>query len=240
MVGEKVLCKVNYIINRSKNKYSYINNMASTSISEPVVVLYKSSACTHCRNLTNIWDDVTSSLKSVYPKLRFYVLTAHDNTGKFDENVAPKYLIKYGKWFPMIILVPGKVWDAAMGNLGPKNPIEIKEGVQIMNAAWDKDDLKYIQKYDIRKPAEFSKWLKDSLENEDFKRVQAAGPAAPPAGPVVPTSSTPSAPIQPLLSGIMRPTNSHNSYVAAGNTERNTAMEPGGDICSMRIISRPR
>lgn len=226
--------------------------MASTSISEPVVVLYKSSACTHCRNLTNIWDDVTAALKSIYPKLRFYVLTSNDNTGKFDENVAPKYLIRYGKWFPMILLVPGKVWDAAMSNLGPKNPIEIKEGVQVINAAWDKDDLKYIQKYDIRKPAEFTKWLKDSLENEEFKRIQASGPTQP-SGPVVPTTSTPSAPIQPLLSGIVRPSNSNNSYVAAGANEvrsgqaglfggadRNAAMEPGGDICSMRIISRPR
>jgi hypothetical protein len=207
------------------------------SISEPVVVLYKSSACGHCRNLTNIWDDVTAALKSVNPKLRFYVLTSNDNTGKFDENAAPKSLIKYGKWFPMILLVPGKVWDAAMANLGPKNPIEIKEGVQIMNGVWDKNDLKYAQNYDIRKPAEFSRWLKDSLENEEFKRIQASGPTV---GSIVPTTSTPSAPIQPLLSGLVRPSNSNNNYVAAGNSERNISMEPGGDICSMRIISRPR
>ena len=213
--------------------------MASTSITEPVVVLYKSSVCAHCRNLTNIWDDVTTALKSVHPKLRFYVLTSNDNTGKFDENVAPKSLIRYAKWFPMILLVPGKVWDAAMANLGPKNPIEIKEGVQIMNAIWDKEDLKYIQKYDIRKPAEFSKWLKDSLDNDEFKRVQLSGPSQN-VGPVVPTTSSPSAPIQPLLSGIVRPSNSNNSYVAAGNSDRNNAMDPGSDICSMRIISRPR
>jgi len=215
--------------------------MASTSISEPVVVLYKSNGCTHCRNLTNIWDDVTSALKSVYPKIRFYVLTSNDNTGKFDENVAPKNLIKYAKWFPMILLVPGKVWDAAMANLGPKNSIEIKEGVQMVNAVWDKDELKYVQKYDIRKPQEFARWLKDAIENDEFKRVQASGPTPGPVGPVVPTTSTPSAPIQPLLSGIVRPSNSHNNYVAAGGTERNLSMEPvGGDVCSMRIISRPR
>jgi hypothetical protein len=213
--------------------------MASTSISEPVVVLYKSNGCTHCKNLMNIWGDVTAALKSVHPKLRFFVLTSEDNTGKFDENVAPKSLIKYGKWFPMIFLVPGKVWDAAMSNLGPKNPIEIKEGVQVMNAAWDKDDIKYIQKYNISKPEEFTRWLKDSLENEEFKRVQASGPT-PPSGIVVPTTSTPSAPIQPLLSSIVRPANSHNSYVAAGSTDRSISMEPGDDICSMRIISRPR
>ena len=140
----------------------------------------------------------------------------------------------------MILLVPGKVWDAAMANLGPKNPVEIKEGVQIMNAVWDKEDLKYMQKYDIRKPAEFSKWLKASLENEEFKKVQEKGPTQA-SGPVVPTVQTPSAPIQPLMSGIVRPANSYSSYVAAGEGGSVLdPMQPGGDICSMRIISRPR
>ena len=127
----------------------------SSSIPEPTIVLYKSSVCRHCQSLTNIWDSVTAALKGVHPKIRFYTLTAKDNTGKFDENIAPKDLIRYGKWYPMILLVPGKTWDAAMANLGPKNPIEIKDGVQIMNAAWDKDELKYVQKYDIRKVDDF-------------------------------------------------------------------------------------
>jgi len=212
--------------------------MASTSVSEPVLVLYKSSSCVHCRNLTNIWDDVTASLKSVYPKLRFYVLTSNSPNGKFDENTNPKSLIRYGKWFPMILLVPGKVWDLAMANLGPKNPIEIKDGVQIMNATWDKEEIKYVQKYDIRKPAEFAKWLEEAMGNEDFKRVQLNGPTKN-TGPVVPTTNHPSAPIQPLLSSIVRPTNSNNNYVSAGIPERNN-HEVMGDVCSMRIISRPR
>lgn len=238
-----------YDDNVSKNTYTSINIMASTSLiaPEPTVVLYKSSMCRHCTALSNIWetapskdeDSVTSALKKVYPKLRFYVLTAKDNTGKFDENTAPKDLIRYGKWYPMILLVPGKTWDAAMSKLGPKNDVELVDGVQIMNGLWDKGELKYQQKYDIRKPAEFAKWLKDSLENEDFKRVQNGASGS--TGIVVPTIPTPSHPIQPLLTNIIRPSNTNTTYVAAGNADKSHSVDaPSGDICSMRIISRPK
>jgi hypothetical protein len=221
--------------------------MASSSLPEPTVVFYKSSACRHCTALSNIWDtaaskeedSVTGALKKVHPKLRFYVLTAKDNTGKFDENTAPKDLIRYGKWFPQVLLVPGKTWDAAMLKLGPKNDVELVDGVQIMNGFWDKGELKYQQKYDIRKPADFAKWLKDSFENEDFKRVQNG--VAGSNGLVVPTGPAVGNPIQPLLTSIVRPSNTNTSYVAAGNTDRPSVLEGNtGDICSMRIISRPR
>ncbi|CAH6420776.1 Hypothetical protein HVR_LOCUS1288 [uncultured virus] len=219
--------------------------MASSSNPEPTVVLYKSSVCRHCTALANIWDNVVTALKAVNPKLRFYVLTAKDNSGKFDENTAPKDLFRYAKWFPMILLVPGRTWDSAMANLGPKNPIEIKDGVQIMNAYWNDDKLEYSQKYDIRKPEEFVKWLKDSFENKDFKRVQTEGSTQSSSnahhGPHVPTVNTPAQPIQPLLSGIVKPGNSSTNYAASGSSssDRHSAMEPGGDVCSMRIISRP-
>lgn len=204
--------------------------------SEPIVVLYKSNVCQHCQNLTKIWDNVMTSLKSVYPKLRFYVVTAKDNTGKFDENTIPKDLLRYAKWYPMILLVPGKVWDAAMASLGPRNPVQIKDGVQIMNARWDdKDNLVYDQKYDIRKAESFANWLKDALANEDFKRVSAGGRTS---KVLVPTTNTPSQPIAPLMSGITKPDNSASNYASSGS-DRRSAMEPGGDVCSMRIISRP-
>lgn len=225
--------------------------MASTSVPEPTVVLYKSGACRHCTALANIWDtppnkdedSVTGAMKKINPKLRFYVLTAKDNTGKFDENTAPKDLIRYGKWYPMVLLVPGKMWDNAMSKLGPKNDVQLVEGVQIMNGMWEGGELKYVQKYDIRKPAEFSRWLRDSMENEDFKRAQNGS-----AQPIVPTiqqaSNQGAQAIQPLLNNIVRPGNTHNSYIpsVASSLDRQSSMEPGGsgEVCSMRIISRPR
>jgi len=213
-----------------------------TSVPEPVVVLYKSEQCRHCTSLAKIWDSspnkdedsVTTAIKKVYSKARFFVLTTKDNSGAFDENKAPKDLNRYGKWYPMILLVPGPLWDSAMSKLGPKNDIKLIDGVQVMNGNWTNSEaskLEYVQKYDIRKPGDFGKWIRDAMENEDFKRVQ---------NPVVEKVVTPvvvaapnGRPFQPLLTGVNRP---------AGNRIANTIQqdEIGLDICSMRIISRPK
>lgn len=200
------------------------------TLSEPVVVLYKSNVCRHCTTLSNIWDtppnkdedSVVSALKKVNPKIRTVIVTSKDNSGKFDENTAPKDLLRYAKWFPMILLVPGRVWDAAMAQLGPKNEVPVVDGVQIMNAIKVDDKFEYAQKYDIRKPSEFSRWLKDCLETDDFKRVQSN------TGIIVPT--VPTKPIQSAISNFIKPING-NYIQASGSTD-------GGDICSMRIIPR--
>lgn len=208
---------------------------------EPVVVFYKSSQCRHCHNLSNIWGTVTTILKKIYPKIRFFILTAN-STGKFDENVIPKDLIRYGKWFPMVLLVPGKIWDTAMSNLGPNNTVEIKDGVQMINAIWENGEPKYELKYDIRKAEEFGRWLKDALENDDFKRVQWGDNHKS---------------IQPLINGIIRPnqtTSTHSvtspQVVTSPQSQSSTSFDRKipiesilhadmGDVCSMRIIPRP-
>lgn len=218
------------------------------SIPEPTVVLYKSNMCGHCTALTNIWDTqsgqpqntetVTSALKKVYPKLRFHIVTARDNTGRFDENHAPKDLIRYGKWYPMILLIPGRTWDAAMSKLGPKNDVQLFEGIQVMNGIWEGKELKYAQKYDIRKPTEFARWLRDALDNEEFKRVNNGPSPSGSSSIVVPRiQNTNSQPIQPLLTNIVRPGNTTTNYASAGHS---TIFDGGNDICSMRIISRPK
>lgn len=179
--------------------------------SEPVVVLYKSNACRHCIALSNIWDkppskdedSVMTAMRKVYPKIRFFIVSTKDNSGKFDENTAPKDLFRYAKWYPMILLVPGTLWDKAMSKLGPKNDVQIVEGVQVMNGVWENKELKYVYKYDTRKPSEFARWLRDALDNEDFKRVQNR---------------------QETLKNITFENN---------NTQR-------FDVCSMKIISRPK
>jgi len=223
--------------------------------SEPVVVLYKSNMCRHCTSLTNIWgfndikdndDTVTAHLRKVHPKIRTHVVTANNNSGKFDENIAPKDLKRYGKWFPMILLVPGKLWDSAMSKLGPKNDVQLIDGVQIMNGILVNDSPDYVQKYDIRKPAEFARWLRDSMDNPDFKRIQ-YGLDTNSIVPTIQSQSTKSIP--PLLTSIIKPINTSSSYAMTGEshiaTDANnkTALHNNfgisGDICSMRIISRP-
>lgn len=219
--------------------------------SEPIVVLYKSNGCRHCISLSKIWDtptkdeeSVVSVLKKVYPKLRFHTFTARDNTGKFDENLAPKDLFRYGKWFPMILLIPGRLWDSAMEKLGPKNDVQLVEGVQIMNGFMENDELKYNVTYNITKPSEFGRWLTDALENEEFKRVQNNIKDTKDTKPsiIVPTiQDSNSKVIPPLHSNIVKPNNIKKDYIGTGGIESKLSnLEQGTeDICSMRIISRP-
>lgn len=199
--------------------------------SEPVLIFFKSEQCTHCNNLSKMWKDVEPVLKGVYPKLRISTITAKDNTGTFDSSKVPKDLLRYAGWFPMILLVPGNVWDAAMSNLGPKNPIIIKDGVQIMNGKFAGDKLTYAQKYDIRKPDKFGAWLKEALADKDFIRVQNSTLSN------IPTVDVPSRSIQPLLTPIANPSNASSSY---SSHSRSHDLMGSGDICGMRIISRPR
>jgi hypothetical protein len=239
-------------------------------VHEPIVVLYKSNGCRHCDALTRIWDSppgrgedsVVMALKKVYPKIRLFVVTAADNNGRFDENIAPKGLLKYMKWFPMILLVPGNLWDTAMSKLGPTNDVQLIDGVQIFNAVWKSGALEYTNLYDGRTPSEFGKWLTVALENPDFKRVQSGTvevappsstpalltPAAPVAGPVAAP-----VPIPSLLSGIVRPNptvpsasvlgSNVLSVAPASSTQTSgtalQALETPDGVCSMRIISRP-
>jgi hypothetical protein len=214
------------------------------STHEPVVVLYKSNQCGHCTRLSTIWDNppgkgedsCVSAMRKVYPKIRFYTLTVKENNGKFDENTAPKDLFRYRFWFPMILLVPGKTWDAAMAQLGPKNNVRIQDGVQIMNGAWSIDKtskqevILNVQKYDIRKPVKFAEWLKESLENEEFKRIQNSSIVPPPAVLAEPIQNHHHVPA----------TNASSILSSANPPSKSGSDKATGDVCSMRIISRPR
>ena len=138
----------------------------------------------------------------------------------------------------MVLLIPGKLWDSAMANLGPKNPILLREGVQIMNAKWEGNAYTYELKYDIHNPADFTKWLREALNNPDFKRAQNVETKAPEptAFPSSSPASHPSHPISPLMSNIVRPARTHPRITSTSKA----VIEIDGDVCRMKIISRPR
>ena len=77
------------------------------------------------------------------------------------------------------------------------------------------------------------------MENPEFKKIQ-NGSTQQSIVPTIHPISQPIQPISPLLSIIVRPANTNTNYSMSGNIDRHSAMEPGGDICSMRIISRPK
>ncbi len=200
---------------------------------EPVVVLYKSEACGHCKTLWNIWnqsnngESVTSELKKVYPKIRIFVATSKEMTGKFDENIYPKGLYIHKNWFPKIILVPGKLWNEAMSKLGPTNDVKLINGVQVMNGQRVGDTFKPINMYNIFKPSEFSRWLKDAMQNDEFKKYQYSG----------------NSDINiPKKQDLINKTNVNvgSSKNAINNSPTYRGIGHTNDICTMRIISRRR
>lgn len=182
--------------------------------SEPVVVFYKSITCKHCTNLTAIWDKVVAAMKNVTP-IRTFTVTTKSN-GPFDFKTAPKDLLTYARWFPMILLVPGRLWDEAMQNLGPDNPIGLRDGVKIFNGKMV-DGIPILDyKYKVV-PEDFANWLRKCLEDEDFKRVQTGQAPALPAATLT----------SPIISEIRNPPNSRHNYATSGDS-----------ICNMRIIPR--
>jgi len=144
-----------------------------------VIILYKSKpgTCKHCVEVTNIWDNpppksidglsISAALKKVNPKVRFVTVTANDNQGHFDENLTPKDLIRYGVRFPQIILIPGKLWDEAMNNLGSNNNVKLVDGVKVMNYKMSSNEkLIYDGQYNIKVPSDYEKWYRSCIEEE--------------------------------------------------------------------------
>ena len=147
------------------------------SLLDHVIVLYKSKpgTCSHCVDVSNIWDvpksvdglSISATLKKVNPKIRFVTVTANDTQGHFDENLTPKDLIRYGVRFPQILLVPGKLWDEAMNNLGPNSNVKLLEGVKVFNYKISSNEkLIYEGQYSIKIPSDYEKWYRSCIEEE--------------------------------------------------------------------------
>jgi len=144
-----------------------------------VIVLYKSKpgTCSHCVDVTNIWDNpppksidglsISAALKKVNPRVRFVSVVANDTQGNFDVNLTPKDLTKYGVRFPQVILIPGKLWDEAMKNLGPNNDVKLSEGVKVFNYKLFGDKLQYHGQYNIKIPSDYEKWYRSCIEEEN-------------------------------------------------------------------------
>lgn len=212
--------------------------MASSS-QEPVVVLFKATDCRYCNDLMKIWDpkdgtpdtSVTSAMKKLYPKLRVVIITT-TLRGPLDENSIPAGLKAYTAWYPMILLVPGGLWNEAMSKLGPKNNVQLIDGVQIFNGSFKDGKLGYENKYNPKQPGEFAKWLEASMKNEDFMRVQ-NGNARPAPTPVPAPAPVPT----PTPTPVPAPA---NTIVDSERRQALSQLSAKTDVCSMRIVPRPR
>jgi hypothetical protein len=144
-------------------------------MSDPVLIVLLSSECSWCNYLLKNWDVTIQALLQVYPKLKFPSSNKDTKKYKYPPIIAenksidiyqyPKDLSNYIiLWLPMIMLVPGDVWDKCNQQLGPYDKSKL-ENIQIMNGIYINDKLEYKQQWDIRKPEHFASWLSDALKN---------------------------------------------------------------------------
>ncbi len=138
---------------------------------EPVVVVIGSKHCSHCLRLESIWDEVENEIRTVYPTMRFATFML-DQPGKFDETFVPSGLKIYNWWVPMVLLVPGPIWDQAVADIQPNSTVEIKDGVQIFNGQMVDTKLRLIYTFNGKTPADYGSWIRAAMQNEDFIRVQ--------------------------------------------------------------------
>jgi hypothetical protein len=121
-----------------------------------------------------------------------------------------------------------------MSKLGPANPVQLKEGVQIMNGAWVGDNVIYQHKYNIRKVDDFTKWIREALAHADFTKVQFPPAPTPPASDPGPRE------IAPLMGNIIRaPASDPGPSKGAPKARLDEIEDISAHICSMRIRARP-
>jgi hypothetical protein len=117
---------------------------------------------------------ILDRLRETSPGLRFYdIINENTETPQIvdrDGQIYCKGIRPYHHWSPMIILVPGPLWDRVM--LDPDANTKLVDGVQIFNGGWEGNILWYFRKYDLQNDDSFVQWLKVSLSNNDFLAVQ--------------------------------------------------------------------
>ncbi len=192
-------------------------------MSTPVIVLSKADACGWCTKLAAFWDtppnmktkSAVQLMKQIHPSLRTFIAASKDMSGNFDESIVPYGMKKYvsqGSWFPMILLVPGPVWDNAIKHIGDKSDIPITDGVQIFNGFFDDNGFPSMDrpgKYEMT-PEGIAAWFKVAIINPEFQRVQNA----------LPISTT------------------YKSKIIQQISQNNELKNSNQSVCSMNIIPR--
>lgn len=155
--------------------------------SEPVVLILNNNNTVYDR-LTN---PMTHKLMTIHSRLRF-------NEVIFDcyPEVPNRYddigiLSLFTRWRPMIILIPGPIWDTYAAKITyPKDYKQCVEGIQIMNGIWDDNIpcseihnieqwfihhftyLTYINKYDVQNIDDIGMWILECFKNLEFLKAQ--------------------------------------------------------------------
>lgn len=125
----------------------------------PVLVIIKADDCPLCVNLTRNWPAISLEIRRAVPGIRIFTVELVRRDDPLDYTKVPIALGNYREWVPMILMVPGPVWDDAMRD---KNTRNLRD-TQVMNGKLSGNGA-YIagNRWDISDPYEFAAWVKDA------------------------------------------------------------------------------
>lgn len=132
----------------------------------PVLVFYGSKMCTYTKKLLQMQDQIISVIKQIYPYTRFITLLSDDFSGNINmENIPPKFSFFLRRWFPMIILIPGHIWNAFLTHFN---------GIQILNAYIDNNEICHDRRpqYDFTNIVHYGEWFENALNMSSFQNFQ--------------------------------------------------------------------
>lgn len=143
--------------------------------SDFILVFYKSLQCGHCTELQKIWEDlsnihkptVSKVVKKAYPNIKIITVEARDNFGNFvDSKKYPKGLQFFNAWFPMVLMIPYKLWKEAMSNLSKNPPVNLTPGTFILNGVIENNTIAQKLEYNHMNVDDILKWVTSVVQSK--------------------------------------------------------------------------
>lgn len=125
----------------------------------PVILFIIGNTCPHSLFIRNNLEKIKNKMLWQHPSLKFVVIDKQNATDSLD--IYPKDINALERWHPLIALVPGNVWDAAITNHNEK----IIHSSFVFNGLIINGILSYIPEYSSPTVYNLTIWLKKCIDN---------------------------------------------------------------------------
>lgn len=157
------------------NKDAMTTRYEDEEVDTPVLLYIRSDTCPHCKYFDTIWSN-DKSLETVtrFAPGRFNVRVrtlSVPNAAGWDLSF-PVSLRRFNKWFPMLVLLPGKEWNLAKSQ--PFNPVFFgnHNTVEVYNGRFDANGgLRYLHEY-MPSSTNVNTWLDNAVIRQSYGASQ--------------------------------------------------------------------
>jgi hypothetical protein len=94
-----------------------------------------------------------------------------DMKSQINTTILKKYNL-YLSWDPVLILIPGPLWNYMMANPNADLSVETINKIQVYNAMIIPNGIQIITKYDKYQPDNIILWFEDCINDEEFMKAQ--------------------------------------------------------------------